>query len=153
LRVTRTTLEVLYHNRRVASHARSNRRSGYTTVPEHMPASHRAHHEWTPQRLIHWAGTIGAATQLVVLHILETKSHPEQGYRACLGMLALAKKYGNRRLEAACERAVAIRAPSRKSVAAILANGLEAQPVQPSLYDEAPELPAHANVRGAKYYH
>ena len=69
-----------------------------------MPASHRAHREWTPQRLIHWAGTIGAATQLVVVHILETKSHPEQGYRACLGMLALARKYGNARLEAACAR-------------------------------------------------
>ncbi len=153
LRVTRTTLEVLYHNRRVASHARCDRRGGYTTVPEHMPASHRAHREWTPQRLIHWAGTIGAATQLVVVHILETKSHPEQGYRACLGMLALARKYGNARLEAACARAVAIGAKSRKSVASILTNALEAQPVQPSLYDEAPGLPAHGNVRGPKYYH
>ncbi|HUL68578.1 MAG TPA: IS21 family transposase [Burkholderiaceae bacterium] len=153
LRVTRTTIEVLYHSRRVASHVRSSRHGGYTTVPEHMPASHRAHHEWTPQRLMRWAGTIGAATQRVVTHILETKPHPEQGYRACLGMLALARKYGNRRLEAACERAAALGAKSRKSVASILANGLESQPVQRSLLDDAPALPAHANVRGPKYYH
>ncbi len=153
LRLTRTTVEVLHRNRRVAGHARSSVRGGYTTLPEHMPAAHRAHHQWTPQRLIGWASTLGAATQLVVVHILETKSHPEQGYRACLGMLALARKYGKPRLEAACERAVAIGAKTRKSVASILANGLEAQPVARSLYDETPELPAHANLRGPKYYH
>lgn len=154
LRVTRTTLEVLYRNRRVASHARSPIRGGYSTAPEHMPASHRAHREWSPQRLVHWAGTIGVATERVVRHILETKPHPEQGYRACLGMLALAKKYGNGRLEAACERALAICAPSRKSVASILERGLERQaPAQRSLYEDAPGLPVHGNVRGPKYYH
>ena len=152
LRDTCTTLEVLYRNRRIASHARSARRGGYTTVPEHMPASHRAHAQWTPQRLIHWAGTMGVATQTVVTYILETKPHPEQGYRACLGMLALARTYGNQRLEAACVRAVHLGAKSRKSIASILANGLDHQPLQPMLYDEA-SRPVHANVRGAKYYH
>jgi transposase len=153
LRVTRSAVEVLYRSRRIASHARSYRPGHYTTVAEHMPASHRAHHEWTPQRLVRWAGTIGQATQNVVTHILESKPHPEQGYRACLGMLALARKYSPARLEAACARAVAIGARSRKSVDSILAHGLEKQPVQRSLYDEAPALPAHANVRGPKYYH
>jgi transposase len=153
LRVTRTTVEVLYHHRRVASHARSARHGNYTTVAEHMPASHRAHHEWTPQRLVHWAGTIGVATQSVVAHVLETKPHPEQGYRACLGMLALARKYGERRLEAACARAVAIGAKSRKSVASILANGLDQQPLRRSLDEDATALPAHSNVRGPRYYH
>ena len=95
----------------------------------------------------------GAATQSMVTHILETKTHPEQGYRACLGMLALARKYSNHRLEAACARALALGAPSRKSVASILAHGLDQQPLQRSLYDAAPELPAHGNLRGSKYYH
>jgi transposase len=154
LRVTRTTVEVLYQHRRVASHVRSAQHGDYTTLPEHMPASHRAHQAWTPQRLLRWAATIGTATQSVVGHILESKPHPEQGYRACLGMLALARKYGERRLEAACMRAVAIGAPSRKSVASILANGLEQQPLQRSLYDDAAaELPVHGNLRGPKYYH
>jgi transposase len=152
LRVTRSTVEVLYRNRRVASHARSARRGGYTTVAEHMPASHRAHREWTPQRLIHWAGTIGQATQSVVSHILETKPHPEQGYRACLGMLALARKYGPQRLEAACARAVHIGALSRKSVISILESGLDRQPLQQTLEIDS-ALPVHPNVRGPKYYH
>ena len=152
LRVTRTTVEVLYRNRRVASHARSARRGGYTTLPEHTPASHRAHARWTPQRLFEWATGIGSATAAVVTHVLETKPHPEQGYRACLGMLALARTYGNDRLEAGCARAVQLGAKSRKSVASMLAAGLDQQPLQPLIYDEAP-LPAHANVRGAKYYH
>jgi transposase len=152
LRVTRSTVEVLYRNRRVASHPRSARRGGYTTVAEHMPASHRAHREWTPQRLIQWAGSIGHATQSVVSHILETKPHPEQGYRACLGMLALARKYGAQRLEAACARAVHIGALSRKSVISILESGLDRQPLQQSL-DIDSTLPVHPNVRGPKYYH
>jgi transposase len=151
LRVTHTIVEVLYHHRRVASHARSSVRGGYTTVPEHMPASHRAHRAWTPQRLRQWAATIGVATEHVVTHILETKPHPEQGYRACLGLLALARKYGEQRLEVACKRAVAINAPSRKSVASILAHGLDQQPLPRSLF--AAELPVHDNVRGPKYYH
>jgi transposase len=152
LRVTRSTVEVLYRNRRIASHPRSARRGGYTTVAEHMPASHRAHREWTPQRLIHWAGTIGQATQSVVSHILETRPHPEQGYRACLGMLALARKYGPQRLEAACARAVQIGALSRKSVISILEAGLDRQPLQQTL-DIDSALPVHPNVRGPKYYH
>jgi transposase len=153
LRVTRTLLEVLHHHRRVASHARSAVRGGYTTVAEHMPASHRAHQTWSPQRLLQWAGRIGVATQNVVAHILQTKPHPEQGYRACLGMLALARKFGEPRLEGACARALAIGAMSRKSVASILANGLDQQPVQLALDNDAPPLPAHANVRGPHYYH
>lgn len=152
LRVTSSTLEVLWRNRRVASHARSNERWGYTTVPEHMPASHRAHREWTPKRLIDWAGAIGTATQSLVRHILQTKPHPEQGYRACLGMLSLARKYGDERLEAACVRAVSIGAKTRKSVLSILVAGLDRQPVQSSLELDSP-LPAHANVRGPQYYH
>jgi transposase len=153
LRLTRSTVEVLYHHRRVASHARSSVRGGYTTVSEHMPASHRAHQAWSPQRLLGWAGNIGAATKIVVADILASKPHPEQGYRACLGMLALARKYGDARLEAACARAVQLGAHSRKSVASILARGLDRQPLQGALYEETSPLPAHTNVRGPHYYH
>ena len=153
LRVTRGTIEVLYRHRRVASHARRSVRGGYTTVPEHMPAAHRAHQQWSPQRLIAWAGSIGAATKIVVAHILASKPHPEQGYRACLGMLALARKYSEARLEAACARAAHLGAKSRKSVASILASGLDRQPLQGSLLEHDTQLPAHDNVRGPQYFH
>jgi predicted transcriptional regulator len=105
-----------------------------------------------PARLIHWATAIGAATRSVVVHILESKPHPEQGYRACLGLLNLAKTYGPARLEAASARAVLIRSFSAKSVRSILQSGLDQQPVQKTLYAETP-MPEHENVRGPKYYH
>ncbi len=152
LRVTSATVEVLFRHRRVASHARSCVRGGYTTVGEHMPASHRAHREWTPTRLINWGISVGSATGSVVRHILESKPHPEQGYRACLGMLKLARKYGPARLEAACARALLIGAYSRQSVLSILQNGLDRQPVQKTLYADAP-MPEHENVRGSDYFH
>jgi len=152
LRVTRHTIEVLFRHQRVASHARSHVRGGYTTVAEHMPASHRAHREWSPARLLRWAATIGVATAGLVQHLLESKPHPEQGYRACLGLLALARKYGEARLEAGCARALALGAKTRKSVASILAAGLDRQPAPSSLFADS-VLPAHANLRGPEYYH
>ena len=151
LRITRDAIEVLFRHRRVASHARSYRRGDYTTVADHMPASHRAHREWTPARLLHWAASIGTATAQLVTHLLESRPHPEQGYRACLGLLALARKYGDTRLEAACTRALTLGAKSRKSVASILAAGLDRQ-LPSTRFDDA-VLPAHANVRGPEYYH
>ncbi len=150
-RITRHTVELLHRGRRVASHALSTQRGGYTTVPEHMPASHRAHAEWSPGRLLNWAARIGPAAAALVRHLLETKPHPEQGYRACLGLLAAARKYGDARLEAACERALAIGAPTRRSVLSILAAGLDQKPF--AAEDPEWQLPLHENVRGPTYYH
>jgi transposase len=83
--------------------------------------------------------------------ILRTRRHPEQGFRSCVGILRLAKGYGSDRLEAACERALAIGAHSYTSLASILKNGLDRQaPQEPR--DISP-LPAHPNLRGARYYH
>ncbi len=146
------TVEILYHGKRVASHAKSTRRGYHTTVAEHMPAAHRAHMEWTPGRFLNWAATIGVAVTGIVRHLLTNRPHPEMGYRACLGLLALARQYGNDRLEAACTRALLIGAPSRKSVASILKSGLDQQPL-PGTQQLELTLPAHANVRGPDYYH
>ncbi|MEO8755175.1 MAG: IS21 family transposase [Casimicrobiaceae bacterium] len=152
LRITRNTVEVLFRHQRVASHARAQQRGAHTTVAEHMPAAHRAHREWTPARMLHWADSIGPATRTLVTYLLETKPHPEQGYRACLGLLALARKYGDARLEAGCARAIALGAKTRKSVASILATGLDRKPHASTMFDDT-VLPAHANVRGPEYYH
>ena len=93
MRVTGTVLECFAANQRVAGHAVSAVRGGYTTTAEHMPASHRAHLEWTPAKLIAWGQRIGVSTAAVVTWQLEHRPHPEQGYRACLGLLALARRY------------------------------------------------------------
>lgn len=146
------TVEILYHGKRVASHAKSTRKGAHTTVADHMPAAHRAHMEWTPGRFLNWAASIGVAVTGIVRHLLTNRPHPEMGYRACLGLLSLAKQYGNERLEAACTRALVIGAPSRRSVASILKAGLDQQPL-PGTQQLELTLPTHANVRGPDYYH
>ena len=87
-------------------HPRSFTAYHHSTVREHMPKSHQAHLEWTPSRLIHWGESVGEATAQVIRTILDSKPHPEMGYRACLGIHSLAKAYSHPRLEAACQRAL-----------------------------------------------
>lgn len=154
VRFTATTVECFFKGKRVAVHARSYRRGGHTTLPEHMPESHRKHREWSPGRLLHWALTIGPATRDVVKWQLEHRPHPEQGYRACLGLLGLAKQFTAARLEAACRRALSIGSPTRKSIKSILEAKLDAHPelfptTEPARTTPAPQ---HGNVRGAAYF-
>jgi transposase len=151
VRVTGLLLECFALNQRVAGHAVSAIRGGFTTTPEHMPASHRAHLDWTPAKLVAWGQRIGVSTAAVVSWQLEHRPHPEQGYRACLGLLALVRRYSAERLEAACTRAMAIRAPHLRSVTNILKCGLDRQP---SLFPST-SVPVieHENVRGPDYYH
>lgn len=149
MRLSATVVELFLRGRRVASHARSYRR-GYTTDPAHMPASHRRHLEWTPGRIVRWAEQTGPATAQVVAHILASRPHPEQGFRSCLGILRLGRRFGAERLEAACRRAVAIQAFSYRSVESILKTGLDRQPL-PAPPAVLP-LRRHDNVRGPAYY-
>jgi len=148
-RITRHTIEVLHRGQRVASHARSERRGGFTTVPEHMPAAHRAHREWTPQRLIHWGRDIGPATGVAVTRLLEHHNHPEHGYRACLGLLSLAKRYGKPRLEAACALALQLGAYQYRHVRDILANNRDRTSNEMPAHWTSPH---HVHVRGPEYY-
>jgi transposase len=151
VRLTATTVEILHGRHGVAVHARSAVRGGFTTLREHMPSAHRAHAEWTPSRILAWAEKVGAATRGLCDAILLDRPHPEQGFRSCLGILRLGKKYGEGRLEAACARALRVRARSYRHVESILVHGLDrAEPP-----NESPERPAvtHENVRGPDYYH
>ena len=151
-RVTAATVELFEANDRVACHAYSSERGRHTTVPEHMPASHRAHREWTPQKLIAWAERIGPGTAGLVRWQFDHRPHPEQGYRACLGLQRLARHFGPERLEAACTRALHIGAPLFRSVDSILKSGVDRQPL-PAADAPRPAVAAHENVRGADYYH
>jgi transposase len=151
IRYTVTMVEIFHERQRIASHARRYRKGAHTTLGEHMPKAHRAQQDWTPGRLLNWGQSIGPQTVAVVRWQLECKPHPEMGYRACLGLLSLAKRYGKDRLEAACERAWRIGSPTRKSVISILQKGLDQQPLLP--LDARPAPPAHGNIRGADYYH
>ncbi len=152
-RYTTTAIECFFKGRRVAAHARSHVRGRFTTAAEHMPEAHRKHQEWTPGRLLNWARTIGEGTCGVVQWQFDHRPHPEQGYRAVLGLLHLAKRYGNERLEAACRRALAIGSPVLKSIKSILRARLDQQPELFTAKEAPSTLPhCHDNVRGADYF-
>jgi transposase len=152
LRATTKAVEIFRGGERVASHLRSYVRGGHSTEPAHMPSSHRAHAEWTPTRILNWAEQVGPFTRALCDAILRERRHPEWGYRSCLGLFRLAKKYGNARMDAACNRALHAGARSYRSVLTILQHNLDSLPLP------VPERPAcsgitHENVRGPDYYH
>ena len=128
IRSTPTTVEILHKGTRVASHLRSRGRGQAITNEEHRPKSHRAHLEWTPSRMVHWAETIGPNTARLFERIMNDKPHPEMGYRGCLGIIRLAEKYSAQRVEAASERALLTGACRYKSVESILKNSLDQVP-------------------------
>ena len=144
------TVEVFLNNRRIVTHKRSCQAGTYTTITEHMPKSHQKHLEWTPSRIIHWAEQTGPATAKVVETILSTRPHPEQGFRSCLGIMRLGKKYTPERLEAAATRAIRIRGCSYKSIDSILKNGLDRVPMEEP--KEVSVYIQHDNIRGKEYY-
>lgn len=154
-RITTKTVELFHRGKRVAAHLRAYAPRRHTTVAEHMPSAHRRYAGWTQERLRRDAADIGPDTALLIETILEKKPHPEQGFRACLGIVRLLKPYGRERLEAACSRALAIGALSYTSVASILRNHLDRRhkpAPNPSGAADGPVL-EHANLRGPDYFH
>jgi transposase len=149
-RITARTIEVFHRGTRVAAHVRSSSEREQTTVREHMPSSHRRYAEWTLERLRHNAGEIGCNTAALVEIILQERTHPEQGFRACVGILRLAKTYSRERLEAACSRALEIGARSYSSVNSILKSNLDRQ--RPAVPADGPAI-THDNIRGPTYFH
>ena len=151
VRLTANTVEMFHQGKRVASHRRSNRKGRHTTVTAHMPAAHRQYAEWTPERLVRWAGKFGGAVAAVVEAILSSRPHPQQGFRSCLGIMNLGKQYGDDRLQAACRRALSLQTTSYKSIQSILKHGLDSQPLPDTAATAVPTV-QHGNIRGADYY-
>lgn len=149
-----TMLVIFHQGRQVAAHPRAHQAGGHTTDVQHMAKAHRKHQDWSPQRFLNWARDIGQHTHTVIAYQLESRRHPEHGYRACLGLLNLSKKYGKARLEAACHRATHIGGMHYKNIASILSNSMDKVPFDPATTDPQTTLPLmHDNVRGSDYYH
>jgi transposase len=117
-----------------------------------MPKAHREHLDWTPSRIIRWAGEIGPNCATVAGEIIQSRQHPEQGYRACLGIVRLSKSYELSRVDAACRRALALHVCSYRSIKSILKTGKDRE----ALPGEKPVVTAcnshHQNIRGRDYY-
>jgi transposase len=114
-----------------------------------MPPVHQKYSDWSPERFLRWAEEIGPDTVRLIAAVLETRRHPQQAYRSCLGILGLGKRYTNARLEAACRRALPAGIRSYRGIRNILENNLDKLAV-----DQPPPapLPSHANIRGETYY-
>lgn len=151
VRISSHAVECFYKNNRVASHIRSCQQGRHTTVKDHMPRSHQKMADWTPERFIRWAEKIGPQATRLINAVLSSRPHPQQGFRSALGILRLAKSYGDHRLEAACKRAIGIGSSSYRSVASILKHGLDQKSLDPPTEDNPTLL--HPNVRGSQYYH
>jgi len=125
------------------------RQGGYTTKKDHMHPSHRYYSQWNPKRIIGWAAKIGPDVKTVVAKILGSREYPEQAYRTCVGIISMAKKYGNIRLNNACKRALSYGLYKYKAIKNILDKGLDSVE-QEKVYEQ--KLPLHKNIRGADYY-
>lgn len=149
VRLTANIVECFFLSKRITSHRRNYYKGRHTTLNEHMPKNHQHYAQWTPERIINWAAKTGPYTKELVKKIIEAKPHPQQGFRAALGVLRLEKTYSPKRLEGACQKALKNGLHSYRSVNSILKNGLDQEPpVQTQLM-----LPLdHENIRGATYY-
>jgi transposase len=150
VRLTRTIVEVFHRDRRVASHVRSSQRCGYTTLPEHMPPTHLFYAQRGPERFLQHARVIGAAAEELCRRHLTRRRHPEQGFRACQGVLSLAEHYGSAAVERACAQALRAGSYSYRTLQAFLRDTPEETPGRETPPPAAPRQ--HANIRGATYY-
>jgi len=146
---TEKSVEIYHNNIRIAFHARDRKIGGYTTIGDHMPSAHKFYAEWSPDRIIGWAAKIGQDVKEMTVKLLESREHPEQAYRASLGIISLAKKYGNSRVNKACARALYYKLYKYKAVKNILEKGLDRIEEEP---ESSQLLPLHSNIRGADYY-
>ena len=149
IKATEGVVEIYFKGQRICVHRRSSLEHGYTTVKEHMPPSHQKYLEWTPERILEWAGKYGPSVKTLVECIMESRKFPEQAYKSCLGIIRLEKHYTAERLDAACFRALKYRALSYTGVKNILQNKLEAVEERRA----ARRIPLnHENIRGPEYF-
>jgi transposase len=148
LRVSKKTVSVYFEGKRVAMHKRSfGRRGTYVTDINHMPDTHKDFAEWTGERFRKWAGTKGAGVAEVVDAILSAKPIEQQAYRSCRAVIALGERYGDKTLDEACTRALAIsHSPSYKTVKTLIASMGDAK------VSAVSDVNAHAYLRGADYF-
>lgn len=150
LRATAMVVECYRQGKRIVSHVRNYKKYQYTTLKEHMPPAHRAHAEWSPERMKRWANKIGSNTTRFIDRLIEVRAFPVQAFRSCLGLLRLGSRYGEDRLEKACAIAYESGATRYKQVELILKNKLDALPLSRAM--DTPVISSHENIRGSDYY-
>ena len=152
IRFTANVVEILHGSKRVASHPRSFKKYGYSTLSEHMPTKHSEYVKWTPERMGQWAGEAGPSTKLFAETLMTERQHPQQGFNSVLGIIRLGEKYGRERLERACAKALHIKSISLKTLRTMLTTGMDKVPIQREKDDSEAKAIEHENIRGPSYY-
>lgn len=146
---TKSTVEIYYKYNRIATHPRHYKPYVYTTNPEHMASTHQFVADWSASRFLDWASGIDPSVGEFIMKIIDSKNHPEQAYKSCLGILSFEKKVGKQRLINACKRALDYRIYSYKAIQNILENNLDRIDIES---ETDLELPHHDNIRGKNYF-
>lgn len=147
---TSRSVEIYFNNLRIASHQRNRNAYGYTTDNTHRPANHQFVTDWTPERFIKWARSISPEVEQIITQILDSRKHPEQAYRTCMGLLNLQKKYNKEDYIKACKKALLINCLTHK----FIKNTLDTKAFNLDSDQEldAIQLTEHENIRGREYY-
>jgi len=154
IRCTGNTVEVFFHGSRVASHARKNvAQKDPICIREHMPPEHQKYLTYNPKGFEDWAMSIGEYTEKVIRYFLYSEKEPEQGYKYCVSMMKMADRYGQNRLEKACERLLSFTTqPSLRSITTILKNGQDKLPLEGPVTEHPSEKRSSGITRGASAY-
>jgi hypothetical protein len=142
-------VDIYWEHELIASHRRDRAAHAYTTNPDHQPARHRFVSEWTPENFLAQARAIDEDVEHYVAKILESRGHPEQAYKCCAGIMALARKVGHERISSACRFAASLGVYGYMNLEDILNRRLDQLETQGE--DEG-EIPEHDNIRGKDYY-
>jgi len=143
-----THVEIFYNYASLAMHKRDRKLYGYTTNPDHLASTHKYLAEWNPDRFIKWAESIDKAVRVFIIGLMDSKTHPEQSYKACQGVLGFERKVGRDRLINACKRAIEYENYSYHAIKSILENKYDML----TYAELTADIPAHENIRGENYY-
>jgi transposase len=146
-----TFVEIYNGNVRIASHKRSLVRYEYTTDNNHRPVNHQFKEHFGYEKICKCASQIGPHTTAYMHKLIEKRTHPEQAYKSCLGILTISKKYENDVMEKACDMGHNLQIYSYKFINNTIKNGTY------KTYNTTPEQTAkiiniHANIRGKESY-
>ena len=155
VRVTHDSVEAFFNGSRVASHVRRmNAERDPVRVIGHMPPEHQKYLSYAPDEFLNWAESIGTNTRKVVEYFLNAGREPEQGFKYCVSLMKTTDRYGQNRVEKACERLLAFTSqPSYRSIVTILKNGQDKLPMESPL--QVPDNPVKRSkgiTRGAAAY-
>lgn len=147
---TNRDVEVYYNNKRVASHLRNRHPYGYSTNNEHRPKNHQYVSDWSPERFVKWASKIGSEAEQVITQMLDSRKHPEQAYKSCMGLLKLAQKHNNEDYLKACSKALQMNCIKYK----FIKNILDTKAFNLTQEEELDlfEIPEHDNLRGKEIF-